>query len=59
MGAWSADSKTHVAHMSGGDFYGSEKSVTVPEAGSFRIEFLGDDGGATVLKEKTAFKAAR
>ncbi|MGA9268430.1 MAG: NADP-dependent isocitrate dehydrogenase [Rhodomicrobium sp.] len=57
MGAWSADSKTHVAHMNGGDFYGSEKSVTVPEAGSFRIEFLGDDGAATALKEKTAFKA--
>jgi len=57
MGAWSADSKTHVAHMSAGDFYGSEKSVTVAEAGSFRIEFLGQDGTATVLKEKTAFKA--
>src|SRR3970282_1859334 len=36
MGAWSADSKTHVAHMSAGDFYGSEKSVTVAEGGSFR-----------------------
>ena len=33
MGAWSADSKTHVAHMTSGDFYGSEKSSTVPEAG--------------------------
>ena len=44
MGAWSADSKTHVAHMNGGDFYGSEKSVTVAEAGSFRIEFVGADG---------------
>ena len=43
--------------MSGGDFYGSEKSITVPEAGSFRIEFLGDDGHATVLKEKTAYQA--
>ncbi len=57
MGAWSADSHTHVAHMSGGDFYGSEKSITVSEAGSFRIEFAGDDGHATVLKEKTAYKA--
>jgi len=57
MGAWSAESKTHVAHMSGGDFYGSEKSITVPEAGSFRIEFLGEDGHATVLKDKTAYKA--
>jgi isocitrate dehydrogenase len=57
MGAWSADSKTHVAHMSGGDFYGSEKSVTVAEAGSFKIEFVGADGKTTVLKEKTPLKA--
>ena len=57
MGAWSADSKTHVAHMTAGDFYGSEKSVTVAEAGRLRIEFVGDDGKTTVLKEKTALKA--
>ncbi len=57
MGAWSADSKTHIAHMSAGDFYGSEKSVTVADAGSFRIEFVGEDGAVTVLKEKTAYKA--
>jgi len=57
MGAWSADSKTHVVHMSGGDFYGSEKSVTVAEAGSFTIEFVGQDGKVTVLKDKTPFKA--
>jgi isocitrate dehydrogenase len=57
MGAWSPDSKTHVAHMHAHDFYGSEKSVTVAEAGSFRIEFVGDDGKTTVLKEKTAYKA--
>ncbi len=57
MGAWSADSKTHVAHMSAGDFYGSEKSVTVAEGGNVRIEFAGDDGKTTVLKEKTALKA--
>ena len=59
MGAWSADSKTHVAHMNGGDFYGSEKSVTVAEAGSFRIEFVADDGTVTVLKDKTASRPAR
>ena len=41
MGAWSADSKTHVAHMDSGDFYGSEKSVTLVEAGSVKIEFVG------------------
>ena len=57
MGAWSADSKTHVAHMSGGDFYGSEKSITVAEAGNVKIEFVGQDGKTTVLKEKTALKA--
>ena len=57
MGVWSPDSKTHVAHMSSGDFYGSEKSVTVAEAGSARIEFAGADGKNTVLKEKTALLA--
>ena len=44
MGAWDAASKTHVAHMSAGDFYGSEKSLTLPEATTARIEFVGDDG---------------
>ncbi|MBI5439027.1 MAG: NADP-dependent isocitrate dehydrogenase [Nitrosomonadales bacterium] len=57
MGVWSPDSKTHVAHMSGGDFYGSEKSVTASEAGPVRIEFVGADGKTTVLKEKTTLKA--
>ena len=52
MGAWSADSKSHVAHMSAGDFYGSEKSVTVAKATDARIEFVGADGKAVVLKEK-------
>jgi isocitrate dehydrogenase len=57
MGAWSPDSKTHVAHMSAGDFYGSEKSVTVDQPCDVRIEFVGADGKTTVLKEKTALKA--
>ena len=57
MGAWNAESKTHVAHMNAGDFYGSEKSVTVAEAGAVRIEFVGDDGKTIVLKEKTTLKA--
>ncbi len=57
MGAWSADSKTHVSHMNASDFYGSEKSVTVTEAGAVRIEFIGDEGKTTVLKEKTSLKA--
>ncbi len=57
MGKWAADSKTRVAHMSSGDFYGSEKSVTVSEAVSTRIEFVDKEGKATVLKDKLALKA--
>lgn len=57
MGAWSADSKTHVASMSEGDFYGSEKSVTLKEATDVRIEFTANDGTVTVLKDKTSLKA--
>jgi isocitrate dehydrogenase len=57
MGAWSSDSKTHVAHMNAGDFYGSEKSVTVAEAGNVRIEFAGEDGKTAVLKDKVALLA--
>ncbi|WP_233081304.1 NADP-dependent isocitrate dehydrogenase [Rheinheimera soli] len=57
MGAWSKESKSHVAHMSSGDFYGSEKSVTIAEAGQVRIEHVAADGSVTVLKEKTAVKA--
>ncbi len=56
MGAWASTSKTRVAHMSGGDFYGSEKSVTVPEAVTTRIEFVGQDGNITVLKDKLPLK---
>jgi len=51
MGAWSADSKTHVAHMQDGDFYGSEQSVTLKEAGSLKIEWVGQDGSIITLKE--------
>jgi isocitrate dehydrogenase len=57
MGAWTNDSKTHVAHMSSGDFYGSEKSVTMQDATTVRIEFVGKDGQVTVLKEKTPLLA--
>ncbi|WP_109298947.1 NADP-dependent isocitrate dehydrogenase [Aquimarina sp. AU474] len=53
MGAWSADSKTHVATMSSGDFRSNEKSVTVSEGGDVKIEFIDHDGNTTVLKEKT------
>jgi isocitrate dehydrogenase len=50
MGAWSRDSKTHVAHMQHGDFYGSEQSAVVTEAGSVRIELTDATGKTTVLK---------
>ncbi len=53
MGAWSADSKTHVAHMNGGDFYSNEKSVLIKEAGNVKIELVSGDK-TIVLKEKTA-----
>jgi isocitrate dehydrogenase len=57
MGAWSAESKSHVSHMTDGDFYGSETSVTVADACTVRIEHVAKDGAVTVLKEKTALKA--
>ena len=53
MGAWSADSKSHVAHMEKGDFYSSEKSAVISTAGDLRIQFVDADGQCTVLKEKT------
>ncbi|HYQ49727.1 MAG TPA: NADP-dependent isocitrate dehydrogenase [Pseudomonas sp.] len=58
MGAWAADSKSHVAHMTQGDFYGSEKAALIEADDSLRIELVGKDGSTTVLKEKTAVKAA-
>jgi isocitrate dehydrogenase len=57
MGAWSSDSKTNVASMSKGDFYGSEKSVTIEKDGFVKIEFIAKDGSSTVLKEKTPLLA--
>jgi isocitrate dehydrogenase len=57
MGAWSADSKTKVVSMAEGDFYGSEKSVTVAEATQFKIEFVASDGAVTELKGLAALKA--
>ncbi len=51
MGAWTSDSKTHVAHMPEGDFYSNEKSVTVDKAESVRIEFVAENGTVTVLKK--------
>jgi isocitrate dehydrogenase len=57
MGAWSADSKTHVASMESGDFYGSEKSITLADATDVKIEFVAKDGTATVLKASTPLKS--
>ncbi|MFG0262758.1 MAG: NADP-dependent isocitrate dehydrogenase, partial [Novipirellula sp. JB048] len=57
MGEWTADSKTSVASMSDGDFYGSEQSHVMSEAGDVRIEWVGKDGTTTVLKEKLALLA--
>ena len=67
MGAWSPASKTNVASMSGDDFFGNEKSVTVPAATTVRIEFVPanspseasakEGGSVVVLKEKTPLKA--
>jgi isocitrate dehydrogenase len=56
MGAWSSDSKTKVASMETGDFYGSEKSITVADATDVKIEFVGKDGTTTVLKASTPLK---
>jgi isocitrate dehydrogenase len=52
MGAWSPESKSHVAHMDSGDFYGSEKSVTIDGATNINIEFVAQNGDVTLLKSK-------
>jgi len=57
MGAWTAESKTSVAHMGTGDFYGSETSTTVGSDGKFRIVFYGNDGSEKVLKDFAPLKA--
>ena len=57
MGKWAPDSKTRVAHMTSGDFYGSEKSVTVQEAVTSRIEFVTRDGKVSVLKDNLNLKS--
>ncbi|WP_158120530.1 NADP-dependent isocitrate dehydrogenase [Vibrio metoecus] len=56
MGAWSKDSKSHVASMSDKDFFGSEKSVTVSGATKVAIEFVGKDGAVKVLKKPFALQ---
>jgi len=57
MQEWPEVSNTRVAHMTSGDFYGSEKAVTVEAAGDARIEFVADDGKVSVLKEQVPLSA--
>ncbi len=51
MGKWSADSKTHVATMSGGDFFSNEKSVTIKTADKLTVQWVGADGTVVILKD--------
>ncbi len=57
MGAWKPESKTHVSNMTAGDFYHSEKSVTMEKAGNVKIELVDKAGNVTVLKDKLALQA--
>src|SRR3546814_9839249 len=57
MGKWEPDSKTHVAHMDGGDFYGSEQSVEIVQPGNVRIELEGRDGRRHMLRTGIAVQA--
>ena len=57
MGAWSKDSKTHVAYMTGGEFYGTEVATTMAAPTNARIEMVAKDGTTTVLKPKIPLKA--
>ncbi len=57
MGAWSKESRSHVAHMSDGDFYSSEQSYVVEADGDVRIEHVSADGNVSVLRETTPVRA--
>ncbi len=57
LGAWSKASRSHVAHMTKGDFYGNEQSYVMPAAGSVRIEHVNASGAVTVLKDNLKLKA--
>ncbi|HDV5286106.1 NADP-dependent isocitrate dehydrogenase [Vibrio cholerae] len=56
MGAWSKDSKSHVASMSDKDFFGSEKSMTLSGSTKVAIEFVGKEGAVKVLKKPFALQ---
>jgi len=57
MKSWEGSSKCHVAHMNENDFYGSEKSVNMQQAGEFRIAFFDDTGKETSLKGTAPLEA--
>ncbi|WP_309742473.1 NADP-dependent isocitrate dehydrogenase, partial [Chamaesiphon sp. OTE_20_metabat_361] len=57
VGEWKQDSKTHVSHMESGDFYGSEQSVVVSDAGNVKIELVAADGAVKVLKDRVMVTA--
>ena len=57
MGVWNSDSKTSVANMQSGDFYGTENSTTVKSDGKFRIVFYDNDGSEQVLKDYVPLEA--
>tara|TARA_B100000989_G_scaffold199020_1_gene150418 strand:+ start:1216 stop:3441 length:2226 start_codon:yes stop_codon:yes gene_type:complete len=57
MGPWSADSKSTVSSMTGSDFFGNEKSVTIPAATTVKIELVAMDGCVTTLKDGLALEA--
>ena len=57
MGKWSKDSKSHVASMSAGDFYGSEQSAVIAKAGKLKIEFKSAAGETKVLKDGVSVQA--
>ena len=51
LGAWTSDSKTHVAHMQSGDFYGNEQSVVMDKDDTVRYEFVDEEGNVSILKD--------
>ncbi len=57
MGAWSAESKSHVATMSAGDFKSNEKSLTIAKATNVTIQLVKEDGSSTLLKENLGLLA--
>ena len=57
MGVWASDSKTSVAHMNAGDFYGTENSITIEKESKIRIVFARNDGSTKVLKDFSGLKA--